>query len=74
MKDEIASMSVGTGTHCGRSSLFCLSRQDERMDVNGSGNPGFISQGHGIFGNGFGPFNGLLFQGIKSFDFKVDFV
>ena len=67
-------MSVGAGTRSGRSSLFCLSRQDERMDVNGPGNPGFISQGHGAFGNGSGSFHGLLFQGIKSFDFKVDFV
>ena len=74
LKNEIAFMPFGTCTHSGRSSLFRLSGQDERMDVNNPENPGLISQNYGVSGNGFGSTDGLFFRGIKLFDFKVDFV
>ena len=61
MKNEIVFVPVGVGTHCRGSTVFCLPRQDERMDVNGPENPQFVPEVDGVFGNGVGSFRGLRF-------------
>ena len=71
---EIAVLSSRTCSFCRRSSLRSLSRQDEEMDVDATGDPGFETQGHGTFCNGSGPAYFLFLQGIKSVDFDMHLV
>ena len=60
IRDEIVLLPDRVGTHSGRGSIFCLSRQDERVDVSYTGNPGQVSQNHGVIGNGSGPVASLF--------------
>ena len=52
MKHEITVLSDRTCPYSGRTSILCIPRQNEKMDVNGPENPGAPPQGHGAIGDG----------------------
>lgn len=63
-------MPARAGARSGRSSLFCLSHQDEEMDVDAPGYPGFVSEVDGVHGNGPGLINSLSVQRINRLTLK----
>jgi hypothetical protein len=63
---EVIAMSGGARHGGGRHPLFCLSREDEAMDVGCPENSRSLSQDLWLFDHGFGPAAGLCVPGIKN--------